>query len=508
MGSLSANAKSFAARYFRGDKSIQIILEADPIDLSTAGLTKTVYASIREARHTGAAKPCEPRLVLGVLRQRCYNSNWGSLRDDGLYTFDLFRTPESGFGGFSIYNADNGADEWVEDYNWQNADAKLMIGEIDAAYSAFEELWHFKVKADPSWETLGSLDFEAKLGLEDFTQPVQTTILSGSGRLSPRVFGTCYRFKAELSDRATLKYTADADRDTQTLENVYEGGAEISSHATWTHTTGTFVLDATPRYDVTATTIGKPAVSGTPTDFAQNKVASDLLDVFSITTSVDDTTELGQNVGVYISTDHNWALGEAVSAALGARGIWWVDADAARVSMRRVNPPEDEGATTFDFAEVDVVSVQVPRGSRLPPIVKHQFLSKKYWALPGTIIVQDEDQVERIRSGGMIWTNQGTAITDYPDALSVWTDEVLSTTPETYSAGVKVDEVDLTALFDTPRAIHRVTLTPINAFAVWIGDYVSVTTSKAPGFGSGKNLLVVGIELDFQQRRVVLEAFG
>ncbi len=529
MGGFSANAKAFAARYMMGDKGINIILEAKPIKLGT-GSTSTIYASIRDARHTGAAKPCEPRLRLTSLSQRCYNPSWGSFRSaggsgiraadtpgplgglssggasgDGIYNFHLFQTPSSGFGGFEILNVDGGADAWEEDYNWQNADCKLLIGEIGAAYSAFEDLWHFKAKGDPKWRVHGSLAFEAKLGIVDFEQPIQRTTLGETNRLAPLVFGRVTHAAPELSTESSLTYTLDATRGIkdasglgppdQYMWTVHEGRNPVTAHATLNFSAGTFALDATPVYGIT-TNAQSYYNSFAHTQYA---AAEDMLDVFSVSHSVVTTSELDSYAGIYVSTDHNFRLGNAVSLVLGSRGIWWLDADGAAVTMDRVNPPEDEGSTVADFIEADVLSME--RVMRLPPIRRHKLLVTKYWDPPSTVIVEDANEQQRFKSGGDVAAITVSALTDYPDALDVWTDEVLA-------AGGGSGNVDLTVLFNAPRSIYRIALTPLHSLDAWIGDYISVTTSKAPGFSSAKNLLVVGIEFDFQNRRVALEAFG
>jgi hypothetical protein len=182
---------------------------------------------------------------------------------------------------------------------------------------------------------------------------------------------------------------------------------------------------------------------------------------------------------------------------LGPKGIWWVDADGLQVSFTIVRPPEDQ-STGADFLEADISTMR--RIAVIPPITQHRFLISKYWDPPATTIIQDASLIARFRAGG-IWREIAAAHTDYPDAISVTTDT-------TFGGTHTSNDGDLPDLFDAPRSIYRITLTPLRPLDAWIGDYISVITSKLPGFSTAKNLLVVGVELDFPRRRVVLDAFG
>lgn len=423
----------------------------------------------------------------------------------------LFGAQQTSFGTLSFVNNDGELDAW-RDYGFDGRAVSVYVGEEGAAFPS-EFTKSFTTAALRAVIGLDRVDLVLRDPMQALNQPVVrnrfagTTGLEGPSTLEnqpkPRALGTTWFTPAILVDSVKQIYFVCEESTNGAFEKCYDGGVEITKGATYATTVD--LLATAPsagecrfyRAGPTYVRLETEPTFGVSVDRDSLYVASYISILAAEAGLTLHPTYQAGAMGVYVA-DAKTTMLEVCTRESMQRPLWFgIDRDGLFVVRTVADPAPGPAVATINLHDLISISRTAPDGVDVPIHRVTMRGDRNHSA--GAPAAGAAVGVFRVPYQSATMNENASVLTKHPSAgeLSI---EVGCGTGSYGAAHL--------ALHGVERDVFVCTL---DLAPEWLeldlGDIVELQHSRF-GLSAGKNLLVIGIVVDFAARKLALSLWG
>ena len=501
-----ATALANLDNWLLGDSSVVFLAKMTVRDIGTG--SKVLYAQVSERRNPNLAGAW-PRLILPGVSVSVINSSFGRPDSiDSRVNYEQFRAGKLQFGSFEIINTDGTLDAWTSDYSWADAEVLLQVGLETDALGSFKTLMPMMVLSEPTWTLRGNLRFLVKgASGVNLNRPIQETTFAGTGGLEggadltgktkPILIGKKDNIRPVLVDSSTVKYMIDPD-GVASIGTVYEGGLSVGGGVTKSAANGWFTLDTVPTEVITCDATGKDRRSvGATANEVWNLIDSVVQD-FAGGAAIS-RAGMAYDGGVYLETGGSRTYESVMTELARPSGIYYPAQDNSKIHLAELFG----GSPTSAFTYTDKHIESIDRLETAPPVYSFRVGYRPLDHLLSNILpgVTDAEKDRLSAEHRFYEADDATVLTDFANGIAV---ESLSSLYDLADATSTGDS--LLTLLKSFRNIYRIRLAR-HPLAAWLLALVTIDID-AFDFSGGKDVMVVGWDIDLADRGFSMTVFG
>lgn len=470
-----------------------------------AGTTQTQYFSDGAGWMTGAADTPATTYIEPRLRSA------GTYARSMFAGRSLFGAQQSSYGTLALSNTDGVLDAWL-DYGFDGRAVSVYVGEEGAAFpAAFTKC--FTTEALRAVIGLERVDLVLRDPMQALNQPVVRNRFAGTGGLEgpatledqpkPRGLGTTWFTPAILVDAVKHLYFVCEEATNGAFEKCYDGGVEITKGATYATTVD--LLATAPsagecrfyRAGPTYVRLESAPTFGVSVDRDSLYVASYISILAAEAGLALHPTYQAGAMGAYVADARTTYL-EVCTRESMQRPLWFgIDRDGLFVVRTVADPDPGPAVATITSHDLLAITRTAPDGVDVP-IYRVTMRGDRNHSFGATADSAAVD-VFRVPYQSATLNEDGAVLAKHPSAgeLSI---EIGAGTGAYGAAHLALHGVD-----------RDVFVCALDLLPEWLeldlGDVVTLTHYRM-GLSAGRNLLIIGITVDFGARQIVFSLWG
>lgn len=438
-------------------------------------------------------------------------------------------------GALRLANIDGQFDAWVT-YSFDGRPVTIRSGDTGAYPSDFPVIFTGTVEKVEA--TTSSIDITLRDKAFILDKPVLTTLYAGTnvgpiglegvagdlkGKVKPRTYGAALNVGPPCVNTAKLTYQV-SDGPVAAISAVYDRGASLTPGVD--HSTSALLTAATVSAGTYQTCLAEGffRIGSSPTgqitaDVTQGatvavRTVAQIIKALALAAGVPAgdidaeavaalDIDAPQVIGLHLNGDTTFRA--AMDMAAASVGAWWAFDPQGVLRMGQLSTPS--GSADADFIEADVLKGFERRasdGDGLPVsrvVVRHS----KFWTVQSSDVATSVGDARRSELANE-YRSTDPAEDPAVKAQYAQARELVIDTLLTSEADGDVEAARQLALRKVRRDLFDVPV-PVSVFAearVRLGRTVKLTHSRF-GLSAGKNLLLIGYDLDLGRRRVIMK---
>lgn len=408
-------------------------------------------------------------------------------------------------GDIEIHNEDGALDDWLSDV-WDNRRVQVFVGDVTWPRADFRLIFD-GIAAGLESRAAGRLNITLRDKLQRLNTPVSEALLGGTtankDRLQPITLGECHNIEPLLADPATHEYQCHSGA----LERIIEVRADGVPRAITTAgvPAGSFRLTASPEGTITASVQGRTPYSNTVAGLVQALATAYGTPTERLTGGDLDAAQLAafdaahtQPLGIHISDRSNvLQCCQELAASVGAQVAM---SRTGQLRLLKIALPAVGTPAVVTPADYEAGSLEIAQRSTVIAGVRLGYC--KNWTVQTDI--DSGIPAEHKDLYAQEWLTSTARDAAVASNYRIYADPPQADTLLLRAVDAQNEATRRLTLWKAQRTVYRFT-GYANLLTLELGQALTLT---APRFGldAGKTGIVIGLQSDWINRRVTVEA--